>query len=354
MAAAELPADVAAAVDKMAEFKVRNGDAFERMIREKHSNDPKFAFLFDTASAAHAYYQQRVAIIRATAHAATAPLSHAVPPPPPPPPAAALPPPSSYYPPHQVCRFAGAPAQPFIARGARAFPDATEIAPSRSSLLAPRSSLLAPRSSSCAAACSSSRRHRRRRRRPDPLPHRRRRRSHPRAPPGCSRRWRCPSDCSRPCLSSARSSGARPAAVPAAPWALRRCGRTSCHAPCRLPSRLRPRSLPPSNGTMRARGPWQPRHPRRSGGETRVARNGAGSGTGGGRGARARPSRATAARGRTTGRSQRRRRRWECGKMAGVGTYARARRTAAPPHRPPSTAAAPPSVRLRALSAFLG
>ena len=45
MATAELPPDVAAAVDKMAEFKVRNGDAFEKMIREKHSNDPKFAFL---------------------------------------------------------------------------------------------------------------------------------------------------------------------------------------------------------------------------------------------------------------------------------------------------------------------
>lgn len=33
-------------VDKMAQYKVRNGDSFEAMIKERHKNDPKFAFLF--------------------------------------------------------------------------------------------------------------------------------------------------------------------------------------------------------------------------------------------------------------------------------------------------------------------
>ena len=64
---ANLPADVLAAVDKMANFKVRNGESFEALIREKQANDPRFAFLFDTTSAAHAYYQYRLATLYAAA-----------------------------------------------------------------------------------------------------------------------------------------------------------------------------------------------------------------------------------------------------------------------------------------------
>ena len=60
MSTPDLSAEVMAAVDKMAEFKVRNGEAFEKLIREKQRDNPKFAFLFDTSSPAHAYYQQRL------------------------------------------------------------------------------------------------------------------------------------------------------------------------------------------------------------------------------------------------------------------------------------------------------
>jgi len=60
---ASLPPDVLAAVDKMADFKVRNGESFEALIREKQRNDPRFAFLFDTTSPAHAYYQFRLATL---------------------------------------------------------------------------------------------------------------------------------------------------------------------------------------------------------------------------------------------------------------------------------------------------
>ena len=44
----------------MAEFKVRNGEAFESLIKQKQRDNPKFSFLFDTASPAHAYYQYKV------------------------------------------------------------------------------------------------------------------------------------------------------------------------------------------------------------------------------------------------------------------------------------------------------
>ena len=106
-AAANLPADVIAAVDKMAEFKFRNGDGFERMIREKHSQDPKFSFLFDTSSPAHAYYQRKLASLYSTkpimplmAAAPSAPAPRSLHPPPagaPPPP-----PPMQLFQPHLV------------------------------------------------------------------------------------------------------------------------------------------------------------------------------------------------------------------------------------------------------------
>ena len=44
----------------VAEFKVRNGAAFETLIRERQRDNPNFAFLFDTSSPAHAYYLQKV------------------------------------------------------------------------------------------------------------------------------------------------------------------------------------------------------------------------------------------------------------------------------------------------------
>lgn len=60
-AAAALPADVVAAVDKMAEFKAKHGEAFETLIKQKQRDNPKFSFLFDTSSPAHAYYMQKIA-----------------------------------------------------------------------------------------------------------------------------------------------------------------------------------------------------------------------------------------------------------------------------------------------------
>ena len=44
----------------VAEFKVRNGAAFETLIRERQRDNPNFAFLFDTSSPAHVYYLQKV------------------------------------------------------------------------------------------------------------------------------------------------------------------------------------------------------------------------------------------------------------------------------------------------------
>ena len=76
---AGLPADVIAAVDKMAEFKVRNGDAFESMIRQKQRDNPKFAFLFDTSSPAHAYYQYKLSQFQQTLQPAPQPQPHALP-----------------------------------------------------------------------------------------------------------------------------------------------------------------------------------------------------------------------------------------------------------------------------------
>jgi len=64
--AATLPAEVIATVDKMAEFKVRNGEAFESIIKEKQSGSSKFDFLFDSTSPAHAYYKSKVDQLQAS------------------------------------------------------------------------------------------------------------------------------------------------------------------------------------------------------------------------------------------------------------------------------------------------
>ena len=72
-----------ATIEKMAEFKVRNGEQFEVMVRQKESNNAKLAFLFDVTSPGHAYYQQRIAQLQ----------NHAPAPPPPPPPGFSVPPP---------------------------------------------------------------------------------------------------------------------------------------------------------------------------------------------------------------------------------------------------------------------
>ena len=78
-----------------------------RMIREKHSQDPKFSFLFDTSSPAHAYYQRKLASLYSTkpimplmAAAPSAPAPRSLHPPPagaPPPP-----PPMQLFQPHLV------------------------------------------------------------------------------------------------------------------------------------------------------------------------------------------------------------------------------------------------------------
>ncbi|KAL1507217.1 hypothetical protein AB1Y20_008067 [Prymnesium parvum] len=69
MAALGLSAEEIAAVEKMADYKVRNGDQFEALIKQKQQGNPKFAFLFDVASPAHAYYQQRFLQLKAQQHA---------------------------------------------------------------------------------------------------------------------------------------------------------------------------------------------------------------------------------------------------------------------------------------------
>ena len=59
-----LSAEERKTVEKMARYKARNGDDFENLIKEKHRDDPKFAFLFKTESPAHQYYQMRVAKLK--------------------------------------------------------------------------------------------------------------------------------------------------------------------------------------------------------------------------------------------------------------------------------------------------
>ena len=119
MLQASLPPDMMATIEKLAEFKVRNGEQFEAMIRQKESNNPKLAFLFDSRSPGHAYYQQKVAQLQknpvppppppqsANSGQGPPPPPPARPPPPPPPPGYAVPPmmppapsfyPSSYAP----------------------------------------------------------------------------------------------------------------------------------------------------------------------------------------------------------------------------------------------------------------
>ena len=69
-----LPADVVATVEKMAEFKVRNGEQFEIMIRAKEANNPKFSFLFDPSSPGASYYQLRVAQLQKSLTPSASPM----------------------------------------------------------------------------------------------------------------------------------------------------------------------------------------------------------------------------------------------------------------------------------------
>ena len=96
-----LPPDVLQAVDKLAEFKVRKGPegtAFESMVREKERGNPRFAFLHDMSSPAHAYYQFRLVSLGAAPAAPS--MGHLAPPPPLPPPQGWGPPPLPPPPPH--------------------------------------------------------------------------------------------------------------------------------------------------------------------------------------------------------------------------------------------------------------
>jgi len=67
--------DVKDTIDKMAKFVVKNGPAFEHMIRGKEAGNPKFAFLF--GGPLNAYYQHMVV----SAGGYSAPLNTAAPPP---------------------------------------------------------------------------------------------------------------------------------------------------------------------------------------------------------------------------------------------------------------------------------
>jgi len=59
-AAPGLTPEMVAAIDKLADFKVKNGEQFEALIRTKQRDNPTFAFLFDEASPGHAYYHRKV------------------------------------------------------------------------------------------------------------------------------------------------------------------------------------------------------------------------------------------------------------------------------------------------------
>lgn len=89
-----LPQEVVSAVDKMAEYQVRNGAQFETLIREKQRDNPKFSFLFDTASPAHGYYQHKLAQLQRSIGMSTPATQLQAPPP-----AAPYYAPPQYYPP---------------------------------------------------------------------------------------------------------------------------------------------------------------------------------------------------------------------------------------------------------------
>ena len=59
-AAPGLTPEMVAAIDKLADFKVKNGEQFEALIRNKQRDNPTFAFLFDEASPGYAYYHRKV------------------------------------------------------------------------------------------------------------------------------------------------------------------------------------------------------------------------------------------------------------------------------------------------------
>jgi hypothetical protein len=58
---ASVAPDEKAMVEHLASFRLRHGEGFEEMVREKHRGDPRFAFLFERGSLAHAYYEHVVA-----------------------------------------------------------------------------------------------------------------------------------------------------------------------------------------------------------------------------------------------------------------------------------------------------
>ena len=56
------PRRLVATIEKTADYTIRNGEAFESLIREKQRHNPTFSFLFETSSPAHAFYQQKLAL----------------------------------------------------------------------------------------------------------------------------------------------------------------------------------------------------------------------------------------------------------------------------------------------------
>ena len=51
-----ISADTRVAIELFVDFRLRQGAAFEKLVREKQANNPRFTFLFDTASPMHDYY----------------------------------------------------------------------------------------------------------------------------------------------------------------------------------------------------------------------------------------------------------------------------------------------------------
>lgn len=119
----DLSSEAISTIEKTAEFKLRKGEAFETLVREKQRGNPQFAFLFDTSSPSHAYYQYKLSQLQQAGHGAV----HAPPPPPQPAPAYYAPPmvPHPMVPPPPMYHaHPGAPPMPAPVRARAAHPRA--------------------------------------------------------------------------------------------------------------------------------------------------------------------------------------------------------------------------------------
>lgn len=88
-----LPADERATIDRLAAARLKNGPAFEALIREKQRDDPRFAFLFNPSSPGFQYYCAQVELMASSNQAHISPTNGPEARPPPPPQSIAPPPP---------------------------------------------------------------------------------------------------------------------------------------------------------------------------------------------------------------------------------------------------------------------